>query len=149
MDGSARTPACCAADPGGAGWDCRAVAPPMTMWLPPPVGIWLPSTANFSAVNRCLRASSSSTVLICSSSSQLLAGGKFTSSTPGSGVTLNDRKPRIGSRGIPLHPNRHIQMSACILHRRNQIQIVGEDGRKGKKHVQAGLRGPAHKAMVG
>src|ERR1700733_5617075 len=73
------------------------VAPPITMWLPPPVAIWLPSYANFSAVNLLRRASSKSNVLICSSSSQLLAGGRFTSRTPGSGVTLKDRNR--GSEG--------------------------------------------------
>src|ERR1700674_4583720 len=75
----------------------NTVAPPITIWLPPPVAIWLPSYANFSAVNRLWRASSNSTVLICSSSSQLLAGGRFTSRTPGSGVMLNDRNR--GSEG--------------------------------------------------
>ena len=39
----------------------------------------------------CVAPLRSSIVLICSSSSQLLAGGRLTSSTPGSGVTLNDR----------------------------------------------------------
>src|ERR1039457_3605523 len=63
----------------------------------PPITIWLASYANFSAVNRLWRASSKSTVLICWSSSQLLAGGRFTSRTPGSGVMLNDRNR--GSEG--------------------------------------------------
>ena len=91
-DDSARKRPCCAADRAGAGSGCpQAVAPPITMWLPPPVASRLPLKRISQRSSRFRALRRSSNMLMCSSSSQLLAGGRLTSSTPGSGVTLKDR----------------------------------------------------------
>ena len=67
--------------------DWLGSAPPRVMWLPPPVPLCRPSIAKVSVPSRQVRAMAYSVWVSSASSVQLEVGCRFTSITPGSGVT--------------------------------------------------------------
>ena len=137
-DDSARTPPCCAVDPGAAGGDCP--------------GRWLRRSrcdcrlrwryvrrreSNFSAVRRLRRASSSRMVLMSSSSSQFAGRRQIHFKYPGIGSNAERSHPRIERWRVALHPHRHIQKPARVFDSTDHVEIVGKNRCIGQKHMHA------------